>query len=205
MADLGANSLWSDISSGAGDVQTNLMGPSYSYADNIPKPDGEGGLGVSSNGTFSQLGTNLGAVGTYVGTMTYGTPLGNQYYVNTGGTCTAPDGSLQSRFNYINNVSSGLIPGVISDIGGLNPLYLMNSMMAESSPSCKCYQCPVTSGGEYNFLSPDLSPDFDPALCKVADPSKCPQTPAVEEFSNETLVPTIIAGIALCAIILIRK
>jgi hypothetical protein len=137
--------------------------------------------------------------------MTYGTPLGNQYYVNTGGTCTAPDGSLQSRFNYINNVSSGLIPGVISDIGGLNPLYLMNSIMAESSPSCKCYQCPVTSGGEYNFLSPDLSPDFDPSICNVADPSKCPQTPAVEEFSNETLVPTIIAGIALCAIILIRK
>ena len=201
MADLGKNSLWSDISSG-GNVETDLMGPSYSYADNIPTTDS---LGVSSNGTFSQLGTNLGAVGTYVGTMTSGTPLGNQYYVNTGGTCTAPDGSLQSRFNYINNMSSGLIPGVIGDIGGLNPLYLMNSMIAAASPPCKCYQCPVTSGGEYNFLSPDLSPDFDPSLCKVADPSKCPQTPSTESFSNETFIPTIIAGIALCAIILIRK
>jgi hypothetical protein len=201
MADLGKNSLWSDISNGAGNVETNLMGPTYSYADNIPTTDS---LGVGSNGTFSQMGTNLGAVGTYVGTMTSGNPLGNQYYVNTGGMCTAPNGSLQSRYNYINNLSSGLIPGVISDIGGLNPLYLMNSLMSASSPPCKCYQCPVTSGGAYQFLSPDLSPDFDATKCQIVDPSKCPQTPSTESFSNDTFVPTIIAGIALCAIILLR-
>jgi hypothetical protein len=205
MADLGANSLWSDISNGAANVETELMGPSYSYADNIPKPKGEGGLGVGSDGSFNQLGTNMGAVGTYVGTMVSGRDMGNRYYVNTGGTCTAPDGSIQSRHNYINNVSSGLIPGIISDIGGLNPTYLMNSLMTDSSPGCKCYQCPVTSGGEFQFLTPDLSPDFDSKICKVVDPSKCPQTPSTESFSNETLVPTLIAGVALCVILLLRK
>lgn len=202
MADLGANSLWSDISNGASNVQTDLMGPAYSYADNIPTT---GSLGVGSDGSFGQMGTNLGAVGTYVGTMTSGHNMGNQYYVNTGGTCTAPNGSLQSRFNYINNMSSGLIPGVIGDIEGLNPMYLMNSLMSDSSPACKCYQCPVTSGGAFQFLSPDLSPDFDPSICTVVDISKCPQAKSTEGFSNDTLIPTIIAGIALCTIILLRK
>jgi hypothetical protein len=195
--------LWSDISNGASNVQTDLMGPAYSYADNIPSTDS---LGVSSNGSFSQLGTNLGAVGTYVSTMVSGTPLGNQYYVNTGGTCTAPDGSLQARHNYINNMSSGLVPGVIGDIEGLNPIYLMNSLTADSSPACKCYQCPVTSGDAFNWITPNLSPDFDPALCTVVDSSKCPKAAApTESFSNDTFVPTLIAGIALCAILLLRK
>lgn len=205
MADLGANSLWSDISNKAGNVETDLMGPAYSYADNLPKPTGEGGLGVGSDGSFSQLGTNLGAVGTYVSTMVGETSMGNSYYVNTGGTCTAPDGSVQPRYNYINNVSkNGLIPGVISDIGGLNPLYLMNSLTSDSSPACKCYQCPVTSGGAYRFLSPDLSPDFTAKICKVVDPSKC-MTKTKEGFANDTFIPIVVAGVALCAILLLRK
>jgi len=205
MADLGANSLWSDISNKAANVETDLMGPAYSYADNLPKPTGEGGLGVGSDGSFSQLGTNLGAVGTYVSTMVGETSMGNSYYVNTGGTCTAPDGSVQPRYNYINNVSkNGLIPGVISDIGGLNPLYLMNSLTSDSSPACKCYQCPVTSGGAHRFLTPDLSPDFNPSVCKVVNSSKC-MPKSKEGFANDTFIPIVVAGVALCAILLLRK
>jgi len=202
MADLGKNSLWSDISNGASNVSTQLMGPDYSYADHIETP---GTKGVGTDGSFNQLGTNLGAVGDYVGTMISGHDMGNRYFVNTGGTCTAPDGSIQARFSYINNVSSGLVPGVIGDIGGLNPVYLMNSMMASSSPACKCYQCPVTSGPATNWLTPDMTPDFDPKLCTVVDSSKCPKAKTTEKFSNDTLVPTLIAGIALCALLLLRK
>jgi hypothetical protein len=205
MADLGKNSLWSDVKKKAGNVETDLMGPAYSYADHLPPPSGEGGLGVGSDGTFSQLGTNLGAVGTYVSTMVGGgTPLGNQYYVNTGGTCTAPDGSIQPRYNYINNMSTGLVGGVISDIGGLNPLYLVNSMTASASPACKCYQCPVTSGEQYRFLSPDLSPDFTGRICKVVDSSKC-MPKSKEGFANDLLIPLVVAGVALTAVLLLRK
>ena len=102
-------------------------------------------------------------------------------------------------------MSSGLVPGVIGDIGGLNPLYLMNSLTSDSSPGCKCYQCPVTSGSEFNWLTPSLSPDFDSNLCKVVESSKCPKAKVSETFSNDTAVPTIIAGIALCALLLLRK
>jgi hypothetical protein len=202
MADLGLNSLWSNISSGSSNVQTEIMGPSYSYADHVDKPSA---LGVGTEGSFNQLGTNLGAVGNYVNTLVGTREMGDQYFVNTGGTCTAPDGSIQARFNYISNKSAGLVEGVLGDIGGLNPTYLMKSMTASASPACKCYQCPVDSGDGTNWLSPDLSPDFDPAKCKVVDSSKCPKVKSTETFTNDTFVPTIIAWVSLGALLLLRK
>ena len=44
-------------------------------------------------------------------------PLGNQFFVNTGGTCLAPDGQLRERYNYINNMSSGsaALPAAMSE------------------------------------------------------------------------------------------
>jgi hypothetical protein len=105
----------------------------------------------------------------------------------------------------VNNESEGLVFGVVEDIGGLNPLYLLNSLTASASPACKCYECPVDSGSGANWLTPDLTPDFDPKICKVVNSSKCPRVKTTEKFSNETLVPTLIAGIALCAVLLLRK
>ena len=47
------------------------MGPSYSYADNIQGP---AAMGVSSKGTFSQIGTNTGAITNYIKYMISGPP-----------------------------------------------------------------------------------------------------------------------------------
>jgi hypothetical protein len=80
MGDLGNNPIWSNLEN----ESTELLGPSYSYSDNIPGP---GSLGVGSNGTFGQISTNLGAVETYVkGMITGDPPLGNRFFINTGGT-----------------------------------------------------------------------------------------------------------------------
>lgn len=217
MADLGLNTLWNDIDQGASNVSTDILGPSYSYADNIPGPSSKG---VGSNGTFGQIFTNLGATIDYVKIMITGDPpLGNAYYVNTGGTCTAPDGSLQSRYNFINNVSTGsnlvpqglndlsfltsdlngLIPGIVGDIEGLDPLYLFNSLTADGNPPCQCYKCNVTTGTPYQFLTPSLSPDFDTNSCSPVDASLC-KPPSKESFMNvETMsaLPTILAAAGL--------
>jgi hypothetical protein len=208
-ADLSKNSIWKDIQNGAGSAETSLMGPAYSYSDNVPTTDA---LGVGTDGSFSQLYTNLNAVGTYVKTLTSGDPpLGNRFFVNTGSTCTAPDGSTQARYNYVNNIpsggslGSGLIGGVVGDIEGLNPKYLFNSIMEPSSPACKCYTCDVSSGASSQFLSSSLSPDFNPDLCKEVDISKCPRAENREAFVNDTFAPTLIAGIALCLLLLVRK
>jgi hypothetical protein len=217
MGDTGANPLFSKAK-GGGDIQTDLLGPSYSYTDNIPAPSS---LGVGTNGTFSQMGTNVSAIKTYVSTLIDGDPpLGNQYFVNTGGTCTAPDGSTQPRYNYINNKPSvgdllpasmseigtgiqGLIPGVIGDIESLNPLYLVNSLLADAVPACECYKCTVTDGTSARFLTTSLSPDFDPNECQQVDISQC--LASTESFENmntfTAFIPTIVAGVALAILI----
>jgi len=219
MGDLGLNSVWSNISN----AETAVLGPAYSYADNVPSPTTK--LGVGSGGSFGQLGTNLGAIGTYVKTLVNGDPpLGNRFFVNTGGVCTAPDGSLQPRHNYINNMPegahlvpkgmsdlaadfNGLIPGVVGDIEGLNPTYMMSSLAAEAYPPCKCYQCNVTTGGNSFFLTPDLSPDFSTDDCREVSMSNCPtvKKESFSVFSDDLVVPTLVAGIALCSLYLLRR
>jgi hypothetical protein len=213
MGDLGNNSIWSNLENSS----TDMMGPNYSYSDSIPGPSS---LGVGSNGTFGQVSTNLGAVSTYIkGMITGDPPLGNRFFINTGGTCTAIDGSVQSRYNYINNIPGGgsppagiqdlsflsndlrgLIPGIIEDVEGLDPYYLFTAMVADASPPCDCYTCDVTNGGDSYFLTTNLSADFDPTLCTKADISKC-KPPSKESFTNRfdnTTIPTIIvAGILL--------
>ena len=211
MADLDKNPVWSNIASAPENVADDILGPSYSYSDNIPGPTS---LGVGSNGSIGQLFTNVNAAIEYVKIMITGDPpLGNQYYVNTGGTCVAPDGSTQSRMNYINNKATGqdlvpqsmnelsfissdlngLIPGVVGDIEGLDPLYLFNAMTADGSPSCDCYQCPVTNGSQYAYLTPSLSPDFDTNICTKVDPSNCVQKESFSNRGSGTMVPTILA------------
>jgi len=194
-----------------------MMGPSYSYADNIPGPSS---LGIGSAGTFSQLGTNLSGIGTYVSTMIDGDPpLGNQFFVNTGGTCIAPDGSSQSRYNYINNKPSGgilpagmteigsgangLIPGVIGDIEGLNPMYMMNALMADSSPKCECYKCDVTTGASSRFLTTTLSPDYSSTHCTQVDASQCTSEP-FENYSGVSPIPTFV-GIGILVFLFMMK
>lgn len=210
MADLGQNSLWSDLQKNPANVQTDILGPSYSYADNVPGPSS---LGVGTDGSFGQLSSNASAVSTYVKTLITGDPpLGNQYFVNTGGVCTAPDGSTQSRMNYINNKASGadlmpasmseigsdfngLIPGIVGDIEGLNPYYMFSALMTDGNPSCQCYKCNVTSGSSTAFLTTSLSPDFDPNECQQVDVSEC-KAP-VESFTNMnsgSCIPTLLAG-----------
>jgi len=220
MADLSSNSLWATISSG-GDVATDILGPDYSYADNIPGP---GALGVGSDGSFGQVFTNVGAAGTYVKTMITGDPpLGNQFYVNTGGSCTAPDGSIQARWNYVDNIPGtsagpgalqdlsfltsdldGLIPGIVSDIEGLDPLYLFSALTADGTPACSCYTCPVTTGNASYFMTPELSPDFN-SNCQLVDPSNCNPAPpeSFTNYGNFNYIPTLVAFIGL--LFLVKK
>jgi hypothetical protein len=209
-------SIWSDLSNGESSASDSIMGPAYSYADHIQGPST---LGVGTDGNMSQLSRNTSAITQYIKYMISGPALGNQYFIATGGQCIAPDGSTQDRSNYINNVSSGddlvpaamkqelggiasdfngLIPGMLQDVEGLNPITLFSSLSADAIPACKCYTCPTVNGTDSKFLTSTLSPDFDPDLCKEADTSAC-KPAGKESFSNRTIsfVPVIIALLLL--------
>jgi len=206
------NSLWSSVAGGT--ATSSVMGPSYSYVDNIQSPSA---LGVGSDGSFSQIGTNIEGIGTYIKYLISGPALGNRFFIKTGGTCKAPDGSSQSRSNYVNNVTdaaealpesmrrdlgglasdfNGLVPGMIQDVEGLNPVSLFNSLSADSVPTCECYSCPVSSGASTGFLNTTLSPDYDPDLCQKVDPSACITKESFE--GQESTMPVFVAlGILL--------
>jgi hypothetical protein len=228
MASLGLNSLWSDISKAEGDVSgvvTDIMGPSYSYAQNIPSLSSQG---VGTDGSFGQVWTNTQAAMNYLKYMISGPALGNQFYVNSGGVCTAPDGSTQPRHNWVSNLSdgskiadflpstigqdvgfltsdlNGLIPGIINDIeSGLDVSTMYSALTLPSQPPCQCYQCPVTGGGPNAFfVTPALSPDFDPNVCQEVDPSVC--TGAAEGFHNQNTMSCVPTLIALGGLILLK-
>jgi hypothetical protein len=207
------NSVWS--SSGT----QSIMGPSYSYVDHIQSPSA---LGVGSDGSMSQIARNTEGIIQYVQYLISGPALGNRFFIKTGGTCKAPDGSTQTRSNYVNNVTdaadilpesmrrdlgglasdfNGLIPGMIQDIEGLNPVSLFNSLSVDSVPTCECYSCPVSSGVGTAFLNTTLSPDYDPDLCQKVDPSACKTQEGFE--NSESSKPLIIALILLGIIQLI--
>jgi hypothetical protein len=101
--------------------------------------------------------------------------------------------------NFINNVSSGLLVGALSDIGGLNPAYLFTSMSVDATPACSCYSCPTTDGPKFGFLTPDLSPDFDSRLCTVVDSSNCIEKEKFMNSSTSSYLPFIflVGGILL--------
>lgn len=214
MADIGSNSIWSDIENGSSNVQTDLLGPSYSYSDALTGPTS---LGVGSTGSFGQLGTNANAIAYYTEALITGNPpLGNQYFVNTGGMCAAPNGSLQPRYNYINNMSTGagtlpaaiselgsdfngLIPGVVDDIEGLNPLHLFSALVADANPPCVCMSCPTSAGTVAKFVTASLDPDLRESQCQQVDSSQC--STATESFTNKeeviSAIPTILAGLGV--------
>lgn len=212
MADLSSNSLWNSVNGGTGSQE--IMGPSYSYVDNVQSPSS---LGIGSDGSISQIARNTDGIVTYMQNLISGPALGNRFFVNTGGSCIATDGSIQSRYNYINNVTdasealpesmrkdlggiasdfNGLVPGIIQDVGSLDPTTLFASLSADSTPTCDCYTCPVSSGIGSAFLTTSLSPDFNPDLCTKQDSSVCKA--GKEGFSDTTDLPVFLAlGILL--------
>jgi hypothetical protein len=94
---------------------------------------------------------------------------------------------------------------VIGDIESLNPLYLVNSLLADAVPACECYKCTVTDGAPARLLTTSLSPDFDPNECTQVDLSQClASTESFENMGVGAFIPTIVAGVALVAILMYK-
>ena len=139
---------------------------SYPYQNYIKSPTE---LGSSTSGNSNTITKNIEALGSYVsllmegssGAQTTGTqPLGNSYFYNTGGTCTAPDGTTQNRYIYINNIPDGsiplisstsgvnftqfkgLVPGILEDLSYMNPTELLSAF--DSNTDCQEITMSVT-------------------------------------------------------------
>jgi hypothetical protein len=157
----GSSNIFQSSLSNPGALQDKLLGPSYPYYENIKSPSQ---LGMSDSGTMKQLGKNIDGLIQYVEVLVSGTsgasktgqPLGNKFFLNTGGKCNdVATKTQQDRYIYINNVPNGdipfissamgqnfkdfrgLIPGIMSDLNVLNPFDITQAFMAGSNPDCK--------------------------------------------------------------------
>jgi hypothetical protein len=152
--------FFSDIMTDMKGMEQNLLGPDYLYWKRILKPSD---MGMSDDGNFGALANNIGGLINYVEVMvsgkggsTTGGPLGDKFFLKTGGQCTdVASKKLVDRYIYVNNIPSGnipfissglggtdftefegLIPGTLGDLGKLNPLNLFKSFMMGENPPC---------------------------------------------------------------------
>ena len=77
-------------------------------------------------------------------------PLGNKYFMDTGSECKDSAGNSQARYAFVNNIPEGkipiissamgtefkdfrgLVPGILEDLGNMNPSAMFNAFQDES-------------------------------------------------------------------------
>jgi len=154
------SNIFQQVLSNASDVEKNLLGPDYPYWENIKNPRA---IGMSDEGSLSAMGRDIDGLIQYVqvlvtggGASTTGGPLGNKFFLKTGGKCKdKATGKDVDRYIYINNVPAGnipfissgmgvnfsefkgLIPGTISNLNAFNPMELFQSFLSGPTPDCR--------------------------------------------------------------------
>ena len=143
------------------EVEEELLGPDYKYYDQIKSPTE---LGMSTKGNISTISKDITGLIDYVEVLVTGTskasktgkPLGDKFFLKTGGTCSDIDtGCKVDRYIYINNVPDGsipfissamgsnfstfegLIPGTLSNLSDMNPFEIFQAFLVGSDPSCQ--------------------------------------------------------------------
>ena len=153
-----------------------LLGPKYSYADELPAPSD---LGIGRDGSFGGIMRAVGGINYYADAIGFGNatgfaklmgmnqaPLGLRYFVKTGLKCS----NGQDMYDYIDTVPKGaggrigkeiqntlgvkfqgMAPGIIEDAeSALNPLPLFKAVTGSGYPRCKRVTLPV--GTAYGTL-----------------------------------------------------
>lgn len=140
-------SFYANANSNPQGVQDSLLGPSYSYKDQIRSPEE---LGMSDRGTMDALGNDITGLIGYVSVLVDGGgnaskpggPLGNKFFMKTGAMCNDINTNKDvDRYIYVNNVPNpplpGLIKGVTTGLDTLNPFRIMGAFAEGTKPPCK--------------------------------------------------------------------
>jgi hypothetical protein len=156
-----SGNIFQDVLKNAKCAEEKYIGPDYPYYRYIKTPSE---IGMSGDGSLSALGKDIDGLIGYVELLVSGggkasatgQPLGNKFFLKTGGKCTDKStGQDVDRYIYINNVPTGqipfisqglgvnfsefkgLIPGTISNLNAFNPMEMFQSFLAGSKPDCQ--------------------------------------------------------------------
>ena len=160
------SSFFTSLATNFKKVEEELLGPDYKYYKFINTPRE---LGMSAAGNLDALANDVSGLISYTQLMIEGTgnankeggrPLGNKFFLKTGGECKDSGGGTQQRYIYVNNVPSGkipfissamgqnfgtfrgLVPGTIEDVAAVNPLSMMAGFMQGTNPKCTAVSLP---------------------------------------------------------------
>lgn len=146
----------------------SLLGPKYSYADELAPPSQ---IGVASGGSFDSIFNAMVGFNYYIDAIGFGEstgiargrrqnqPLGLRYFMKTGQVCS----NGADMYEYIDNIPSGLTgragqeiqnalkvkarglaPGILEDAANaLNPVRLFNAAIESPYSQCKKVSLPV--------------------------------------------------------------
>lgn len=164
------SNIFQEVLTDAKGVEERLLGPTYPYYKNIKTPSQ---IGMSDKGTIQQMTKDVEGLIEYVELLVTGDskasatggPLGNQFFLQTGGKCAAIDSCSDpnnsstcqqvDRYIYVNNVPEGnipfissgmgvnfsefkgLIPGAMGNLNALNPFAILRAFLAGSTPPCQ--------------------------------------------------------------------
>jgi hypothetical protein len=155
------SNLFQEVLTNAKAAEEKYIGPDYPYYKYIKTP---AEMGMSDEGSLKALGKDIGGLTSYVELLVSGEgnasatgqPLGNKFFLKTGGKCSdKATGQDVDRYIYINNVPTGnvpfisnglgvnfsefkgLIPGTISNLNAFNPMEMFQAFLAGSTPDCQ--------------------------------------------------------------------
>ena len=167
-----ASNFFDEVVNDAKSMEKKLLGPDYPYYSYIATPaelgmsDATGDLSESANNIAGMLNyIQLMVEGTGPANKNPNgstKPMGDAFFLKTGGQCKdMATGKLVDRYLYMNNIPNGsipfltkdtgiqftefegLIPGVIEDLGTLNPLEIMKGFMLGNNPPCQEIRMPT--------------------------------------------------------------
>ena len=139
----------------------------YPYSSYIKSPDE---MSAGPQGDYTTLNKDIKAMEAYIDVLVSGQskaqntptqgPMGNKYFLDTGGTCNTDDGDSVQRYAYINNVPDGnipllsgamgtkftqyegLVPGILEDLGYIDPSVLFGAF-STGETNCREITMPV--------------------------------------------------------------
>jgi len=197
------------LSSGMGDLEKKFLGPTYNYAKQIKTPKE---IGMSSEGTMDALGDDVQGLIAFTEVLVSGGgdasrvdgPLGNRFYLKTGGQCTAPDGNKVDRYVYIHNKPTGsipfisditgvsfpefrgLVPSAIENVGAINPVAIFGGFMQGANPPCRKLDLPSDDGTRGVYVADADIANLDPCVFGGKNPvsTKERKECATDGFTN---------------------
>tara|TARA_Y100000591_G_C21800529_1_gene681809 strand:+ start:888 stop:1640 length:753 start_codon:yes stop_codon:yes gene_type:complete len=197
------------LGSGVGNLEKKFLGPDYNYAKQVKTPKE---IGMSSAGNMGALARDVQGLIAFTEILVAGGgkasrvkgPLGNRFYLKTGGQCTAPDGNKVDRYLYVNNKATGsipfisdvtgssfpefrgLVPSSIENVGAINPVAIFGGFMQGANPKCRKINLPSDNGIRGVYVADADIANLDPCIFGGKNPvsKKTRSGCAKDGFSN---------------------